>query len=176
MARVPDTSGAGEVAERIRARRGGVLRPIDRVLLHSPRLADGWNGLLGTLRGGTTLPADLRELVVLRIAVLNDAAYEWASHEKDARAAGLTTDQLAVLRLETAATDPALDADQQLVVALTDTMTREISVPDALFDRVFERFGSEQVVELITTVAAYNMVSRLVVALDVTVPAAEAVL
>lgn len=175
MARVPDTSGAGEVAERIRARRGGFLRPIDRVLLHSPRVADGWNGLLGTLRGGTTLPADLREIVVLRIAVLNEASYEWDSHEKDALAVGITPEQMAVLRLETAATDPALDADQQLVVSLTDTMTQEIAVPDALFDRVSERFGSEQLVELVTTVAAYNMVSRLVVALDVKAPAAEVV-
>jgi len=170
VARVPDTSGEGAVAERIRARRpGGVLRPVDKVLLHSPRVADGWNSLLGAIRGGMSLRADLREIVVLRIAVLNDATYEWASHEQDAAAAGLTTAHLAALRRPDAAEAPELDDEQRLAVVLTDTMTREVAVPEALLEDVAARLGTEQLVELAVTVATYNMVSRLVVALGVEV-------
>ncbi|MGH3494852.1 MAG: carboxymuconolactone decarboxylase family protein, partial [Sciscionella sp.] len=71
MARVPDGTADGPVAERIRARRSGQLHDLDRVLLHSPPVADGWNTFIGVIREGTTLPGDLRELAILRVAVLN---------------------------------------------------------------------------------------------------------
>ena len=75
MARLPDVATDDEVAARIRARRGGELRPLDTMLLHSPPVANGWNELMGAIRRDTTVPADLRELVILRIAVLNAAPY-----------------------------------------------------------------------------------------------------
>jgi alkylhydroperoxidase family enzyme len=172
VARVPDAEGDGEVADRIRRRRpGGVLRPIDRVLLHSPGVADGWNNLLGTLRNGTALRADLRELVVLRIAVLNDAAYEWESHVPDAETAGVGAGQRAALRTPDPSSTGEFDDLQRAVIAVTDVMTRDLHVPDALFGELAGRLGMARLVELVVTVAAYNMVSRLVVALGVEAPA-----
>ena len=168
MARIPAAVGEGEVADRIRLRRpGGVLRPIDEVLLHAPQIADGWNSLLGSIRRGSALPADLRELVILRIAVLNGARYEWESHLADAKAAGLGQAQLDALH-GPGPTDPAVFSDaQQAVFQLADVMTREVNVPDELFAELRARFDLPELVELIAAVAAYNMVSRLVVALAV---------
>jgi 4-carboxymuconolactone decarboxylase len=171
VARVPDAEGEGDVAESIRARRpGGVLRPIDRVLLHSPQVANGWNTLLGTIRGGMNLRADLRELIILRIAVLNHAPYEWASHEKDAVEAGLSADQMSALRGPDPSSSGEFDDLQLAVLAYTDTITRDIAVPDAVFAAVSSRLDTQDVVEVTLTIAAYNMVSRLVVAMDVEIP------
>ncbi|MFE7071513.1 carboxymuconolactone decarboxylase family protein [Streptomyces sp. NPDC057620] len=172
MARLPGTDGAGDIAERIRERRGGTLRPLDRMLLHSPQVADGWNSLLGAVRQRTTLPADIRELIVLRIAVLNRAPYEWAAHEGDARAAGLDDRHLDALRAEAAATHPDLDERQRRVVAYTDAMTRDVHVPAHVFDAVRAHFDPAELVELTVTAAAYSMVSRFLVALEVELPAA----
>ncbi|KUN77959.1 carboxymuconolactone decarboxylase family protein [Streptomyces griseoruber] len=163
MARLPDTEGTGEIAARVRDRRGGELRPLDRMLLHSPQLADGWNSLLGAIRGRLRLGADLRESVILRIAVLNRAPYEWTAHEPEARRAGLGDAELAELRRE----KPELDARMSRVIAYTDAMTRDLHVPDALFDALRADFTDAELVELTATVAAYNMVSRFLVALDV---------
>ncbi|MFC7264378.1 carboxymuconolactone decarboxylase family protein [Streptomyces lutosisoli] len=167
MARLAETDGTGEIAERIRERRGGTLRPLDRMLLHSPQLADGWNSLLGAVRQRIALPADIRELVVLRIAVLNRAAYEWTAHEPEARRAGLDDTQLAAVRTENAAEHPELDARHRRVIAYTDAMTRDVHVPEGLFDALRAYFSDRELVELTATVAAYNMVSRFLVALDV---------
>ncbi|WP_406470798.1 carboxymuconolactone decarboxylase family protein [Streptomyces sp. NBC_01615] len=167
MARLPETDGTGEIAERIRERRGGTLRPLDRMLLHSPQLADGWNSLLGAVRQRIALPADIRELVILRIAVLNRAAYEWTAHEPEARRAGLVDMQLAAVRAENAAEHPELDARHRRVIAYTDAMTRDVHVPEGLFDALRADFSDRELVELTATVAAYNMVSRFLVALDV---------
>jgi len=47
-------------------------------------------------------------------------------------------------------------------------MTRHVQVPEAVFDAVRAAMGSEKlVVELTATVAAYNMVSRFLEALQV---------
>ncbi|WP_019063472.1 carboxymuconolactone decarboxylase family protein [Streptomyces prunicolor] len=171
MARLPGIDGTGPVADRIRARRGGTLRLLDRMLLYSPSVADGWNSLLGAIRLRMDLPADIRELVILRIAVLNRASYEWTAHEPEARAAGLDGHQLAALRHDDAAEHPALDARQRRVLAYTDAMTRHVQVPDEVFDALRGDFTDAELVELTATVAAYGMVSRFLVALDVELPA-----
>ena len=46
-------------------------------------------------------------------------------------------------------------------------MTRDIEVPDALMERIAARFDARGVLEVVATVAAYNMVSRLLVALRI---------
>ena len=53
------------------------------------------------------------------------------------------------------------------MLALTDAMTRDIEVPDALMAELQQHYDARQLVELVATVAAYNMVSRLLVALNV---------
>ena len=47
------------------------------------------------------------------------------------------------------------------------TDTRNIEVPEALMDRRKARLDARGVVETVATVAAYNMVSRFLVALQV---------
>jgi AhpD family alkylhydroperoxidase len=140
------------------------------MLLHSPPVADGWNSLLGAIRQRTALPADLRELVILRIAVLNRADYEWVAHEAEARAAGLGPAQLDALRDEHADAHPALDERQRRTLAYTDAMTRHVHVPDEVFDALHDHFTPAELVELTATVAAYSMVSRFLVALRVELP------
>jgi 4-carboxymuconolactone decarboxylase len=165
MARLDYVWGDGEVADRIRHRRGGELTALDAMLLHSPALADGWNSLLGAVRGATSLPADIRELAILRVAQLNGAEYEWYAHEPVARQAGLTDPQLAAVR-DTGGAD-ALTAAQRAALAYTDAMTRHITVPDALFDALTDFLDRRQIVELTATVGTYNLVSRFLVALQV---------
>ncbi|NKQ54874.1 carboxymuconolactone decarboxylase family protein [Amycolatopsis sp. K13G38] len=165
MARLDYVVEGGDVADRIRQRRGGRLTPLDGMLLHSPRFADGWNSLLGAIRGASTLPGDIRELAVLRVAELNGAAYEWAAHEPVAREAGMSGEQLAALRV--GADTGALDDRQRATLAYTDAMTNDIAVEDELFRLLGKHFDDQQLVELTVTVAAYNMVSRFLVALEV---------
>lgn len=165
MARLVPADSTGEVAERLRERRGGRLTPLDDMLLHSEPLADGWNTLLGAVRSRFTLPADLRELAICRIAVLNGADYEWRAHAPLLQAAGFTDEQLAAVR---GAGDRAcLSPAQQACLDHTDAMTRDLRVPDDVFRAVLGHLGERGTVELTATVAAYNMVSRFLVALQV---------
>lgn len=170
--RLPLAADDGATADLLRARRGGRLTALDRLLLHSPPVAEGWNALLGALRSQTTLPEDLRELVILRVAVLNGAAFEWVAHAPIASRAGLTDVQLQLLRLPDPTSGPGWTPVQAAVLAFTDASTRSVAVPDSVFAAVREHLDDRQVVELTTTVAGYAMVSRFLVALEVP-PAGE---
>ncbi len=171
--RLPPAPDEGATAERMRARRGGQLSVLDRLLLHSPPVAEGWNALLGALRSATTLPADLRELIVLRVAVLNGAAFEWTAHEPIARRAGLDAGQLAALRSRDAGSAPVWTPLQQAVLAFTDASTTSVTVPEPVFAALREHLDDRGIVEVVATVGGYAMVSRCLVALEVPPPDGE---
>ena len=46
------------------------------------------------------------------------------------------------------------------VLAYTDSMTREIHVPEAIFAAVRAHFDERETVELTATIGGYNLVSR----------------
>ena len=147
----------------ITAERGRVSL-LYQVLLNSPPLAQGWEQLLTAVRNRSSLPADLREMVILRVAVLNRAPYEFDAHVPHALKAGMSQAKVDALREPQPAGLTELEA---AIVRLTDTMTRDINVPDEVFNAVKVHFDEHQTVDLVATVAAYNMVSRFLVALQI---------
>jgi AhpD family alkylhydroperoxidase len=154
-----------EIEGRIMAERGRVST-LYQVLLNSPPVADGWERMLTAIRNRTLVPADLRELIILRVAVLNGASFEYDAHVPHAQRAGVADEKVAAIRQTAIA--PVFTSTERLVLELTDAMTRDIKVPATLMDRLQAVFDERLTVEVVATVAAYNMVSRLLVALDVT--------
>ncbi|MFE6633451.1 carboxymuconolactone decarboxylase family protein [Streptomyces tendae] len=151
----------------MKARRpGGELIGIDRVLLKSFPLATGWNGLLGRVRAEFDLALEYRELIMLRVAVLNRADFEWGVHHPAYLQAGGTEEKCEALRGD--ATESGLFNEEELaLLALTDQSTRQVEVDAGVIDEVKRLFGEARTVEAVATVAAYNMVSRFLVALAV---------
>ncbi len=156
-----------EVEAAIRAERGGEIAVLYQALLNSPAIASGWEKMLTAVRNRTQVPADLRELMILRVAVLNRASFEFAAHAPHARRAGLSDEKIEAAKAWPAGADRFAD-DERLVLELTDRMTRDVDVPDALMERLRKRFDARGIVEVTATVAAYNMVSRFLVALNIT--------
>ncbi|KAF7981778.1 hypothetical protein HWV62_31857 [Athelia sp. TMB] len=177
--------GDSEIADRIRTRRGARgLTPLDGTLLHVPPIADGWNKLLGAVRTGGKLGGDIRELMILRVAALNGAAFEWIQHEPVGRAEGLSTAQLYAIRDTSlsAPTPSVLTSLQAAALAFADASTKHVKVPDDVFDALKSELESSEsgssddlVVEAVAVVATYNMVSRFLVSLDVAGKSDEAV-
>ncbi|KAL1835803.1 hypothetical protein VTJ49DRAFT_6047 [Mycothermus thermophilus] len=173
----PPTSSPDEAAivDRIRARRAPrPLQPLDLTLLHSPPVADGWNSFLGAVRTQTTLPADLREIAISRVAVVNRAWYEWMHHAPLAVKGGVTEKGMEVVKREGELrwvageeVPEGLTEKQWAVVCYTDEMTRNVQVREETFQRLRELFGEREIVEITATIACYNCVSRFLVALDV---------
>jgi 4-carboxymuconolactone decarboxylase len=145
----------------------GRISPLYGVLLNSPPIAHGWEQMLSAVRNRNSISADLRELVILRVAVLNRAPYEFDAHVPHALAAGLSADAVEASRSVPLAVNAPFTQAQFVALRLTDAMTRDIVVPDALYAEVRQHFDVQGQLDLVATVAAYNMVSRLLVALQI---------
>ena len=174
MARLPnvdvDTPGVdADLVRLVQQRRGGELINLDRMLLHSAPVARGWNNYLGAIRTGCELPGDVRELVILLVAVLNRAPYEFAQHAHVALADGLSQEKIdAVAHWRESLLFTAREID---VLAYAEAMTLTVQVSDSLFNAVRRHFSDRELVELTATVASYNMVSRFLEALGVQIEA-----
>jgi 4-carboxymuconolactone decarboxylase len=151
---------------KISAARGRVS-PLYQVLLNSPPVAHGWEQMLSAVRNRNSLPASLRELVILRVAVLNRAGYEFDAHAPIALAAGVSQALVDLMRQVSLNKPELLSKAELTAILLTDAMTRDIDVPDALYAQVQEHFNAQGQIDLVATIAAYNMVSRFLVALHI---------
>jgi alkylhydroperoxidase family enzyme len=152
------------LADRIRAERGGKILNLYRMLLHSPPVADGWLTFLTAIRQKCSLPPHLRELVIMRIAVLNAAEYEFQAHLPIAREERVSEAQIQALRTGDTA---AFDERERAALAYAEAMTRSIRVPDDVFAAVRRHFDDRGIVELTATIGTYNLVSRFLEALQV---------
>lgn len=145
----------------------GRISPLYQVLLNSPPVAQGWEQMLSSIRNHNSLPAGLREMIILRVAVINRAPYEFDAHVPHALAGGVPQATIDALRLPSLPTGPSLSPVEAVALEYADTMTRDIEVPEALFERVSAHFKGQALIDLTATVAAYNMVSRFLVALHI---------
>jgi alkylhydroperoxidase family enzyme len=175
---VPDppsttTPDEARILASVQARRApNPLLPLDLALLHSYPVAEGWNSFIGAIRTRTSLSTVIRELAICRVAVVNGALFEWEQHAPLLTEGGLSDEALKIVGDAKAdfASELAvrvLTVEQRAVLAYTDAMTRTVTVPDAVFGTLRECFDEKEVVEVTATVAAYNCVSRFLVALDV---------
>ena len=160
------------LADQIRKERDGRMLNLYSMLLNAPPVAEGWLALFTAIRQQCTLRGDYRELVILRVALLNGASYEYQVHVPFALREGVTQAQLDTL--DRWQDSDALTQAQRAVLAYTDAMTRDIHVPDAVFEALRGHFNQREIVELTATIGGYNLVSRFLEALAVDPESAHA--
>ena len=166
-------SGDQEILKAVQARRGerGLI-PLDLALLHAPNVAGGWNSLLGAVRTKTSLADDVREIAICRVALINEAWFEWDAHlpilAKAFETEGNVAEKLKVIEEKNPREKGSLSDTQWAVLHYADEMTKHVKVHQSTLHKLKELgMNDQEIVELTVTVASYNMVSRFLVALDV---------
>jgi alkylhydroperoxidase family enzyme len=130
-----------------------------RMLPHAGPAAVGFLQLGGALLRAGELDPKLREIAILRVGMLSQAAYEVHQHRRVARHAGL--DESKIAALTTTPIDLAgFDETERFVVAFTDRLVDHVKAPDAMFDEARRRFTPRALPELVLTIGFYMMVSR----------------
>ena len=163
-----------ELVDAILARRGGALLNLDKALLWSEPVAAGWNVYMRNVRTGLSTSRKLCELGICTVALLTGAHYEYHHHAPDFLKAGGTQAELDALKRAVSAhpadgvSDSSLDEMSQWVVQYAAQMTQHVKVDDDLFNKLKERLSTTEILELTTAIATYNMVARILVALQIT--------
>ncbi len=151
---------------KIRAGRRGSLINVYRLLLHTPALAAIWLEFVSAARFKTALDGRLREIVIVRVAHLNRTAYVFKQHVPQLSVPeGLSDAESAALADWRNA--PSFNARERAALAYTDAMTRDIVVPDDVFDALKPHFDERQIVELSVLIGLYNMHTRVFTALGI---------
>jgi len=157
-----------KLVEAILARRGGRFINLDLALLWSEPLARGWNAYIGAVRRELAVSPRLKELAICVVARLTGAGYEFKHHWPEyVKAGGRDELRSRLDDPQRALSDSAFDADERLAMRYAAAMTREVKVPAELFGELRARFSESEIVELTGAIAAYNMVARFLVALEV---------
>ena len=157
-----------ELVGRIRSARRGELLNIYKLLLHAPRLAASWFEHFNAVRWQTALPGRLREILVIRVALLNRSEYVIRQHvPRLAAAEGLTQRECDMLADWRGAGAGFFDARERAALAFADEMTRGTEVADATFAELGRHFGEREIVELAVLVGSYNMHAKVFGALKV---------
>ena len=129
-----------------------------RTLGNSPSMLAAWVGMAWPLRNESVTPRGLRELIIMRVAQLTHATYEWLAHWDMAVHHGIGDDKLAALR--SWRTSELFSPDEREVLAMTDELTDELEVGDATWAALSDRYEPGEIIELVLTAAYYSCVSR----------------
>ena len=170
MARVPliqeqDHPEFADMIEKFRAGRRGKLINIYRMLLNAPPLAESWFNHSNAVRWKTTLSGRLREIVIIRVGHLAQCDYVLRQHVPSlALADGLSVEECDALA--DWGCSQFFDPRERAALAYADTMTRDIAVPDEIFDPLKQYFNDRQIVELTVLIGSYNMNARVLRALE----------
>ncbi|WP_052664783.1 carboxymuconolactone decarboxylase family protein [Nitriliruptor alkaliphilus] len=147
------------VAFAVARRRTGAVPTSWRVLARVPRLARAH--ILGDAAHQTTrtVPAELGALATLRAATLVECAFCIDILSAAAWHEGVSEEQ--VHALGRWRDSEVFDADERLVLTLTDALTDTPAVVDgALREQLIDRFGEEGLIELASTIAHENARAR----------------
>ncbi|MBI4081559.1 MAG: carboxymuconolactone decarboxylase family protein [Candidatus Lambdaproteobacteria bacterium] len=148
--------------------RGGLRGPF-KVMLHSPKLADGVQALGGFLRFGTSLQPRISELAIIITGRFLGARVEWVGHSVLARKGGLPEDVIqAVLERRR----PVFThADEEACYDLVTELHHNHQVSDATFQQAVQHFGIAGTCELVGVTGYYSMVGLFLKAFQIEPPA-----
>ncbi|MDA2893695.1 carboxymuconolactone decarboxylase family protein [Mycolicibacterium sp. BiH015] len=120
-------------------------------LLRHPKLTRAFLRFNFHLLYGSTVPARVRELAVLRVAHLTNCEYEWRHHVDMGREAGLSDDDIAGIERGELSDD--LD---RAVLSAVDELHQDSVVSDPTWSVLAEHFDEHQLMDFVFTIGCYG--------------------
>lgn len=121
---------------------------------HHPELARqflAWNHYMNSK--ACELPRQVREIVILRVAIRRRSRYEWAQHVKAARQAGITDEEIRAIAGGTAA------GLAGLLAAAVDELTDDSALSERTYKALAAELSERQLISLVFLVGTYSMLS-----------------
>lgn len=134
-------------------------------LAHNPRGTEAYHTFTGHALFGTTLTTRQRELIVLRIAVLRDCAYEWAQHVFLAGTVGITAEEVGQVRV--GPDDARWSTSDANLLRAVDELIADARVGDTTWAALSDELDPEQLLDVLFTVGTYETLAMVLRSFDV---------
>ena len=154
----PLASISPQILRSAEAAAGGPIRPdanVYRTLATYPELMSAWLSWGGHVTRRTSLPAELRELVVLRTALLARGRYPLVQHVRIAGEVGVDEDSLA--RIPEDPTTARWDDPTRAALTAVDQVHHHGRLDDRCWADLAARLGLVGAFDLLATVAFFRM-------------------
>ncbi|MCU1336719.1 MAG: 4-carboxymuconolactone decarboxylase [Bryobacterales bacterium] len=138
--------------------RGGVRGPFN-VLLRSPEVGDLGAEFGGAMRFRTTLPGDVREVIIIMTGRYWMAQYEWNSHKAAALQNGVNP--AIVDAIATGKRPTGMKPEMEIAYNLIDELLTTHQMTDATFKAAKDKYGERGVVDMVGLSGWYGLVSML---------------
>lgn len=145
------------IARVLGAATGGPPPAVCTTLGRHRRLFRPWLRFAARLMPFGVLPRREAELVILRVAHLCDSAYEAAQHERLARDAGLSPDEIA--RIAGGSSAAGWSPRQAALLAATDELHARRDLSDERWDELCRHLSDTERIELPMLVGHYEMLA-----------------
>lgn len=130
---------------------------IFRTLAAHPKLLKRWMVFGNHILFKSTLPPREREMLILRTGWLCRAEYEWGQHIVIARQAGLTVDEINLIKQGPDA--PGWNEFDAALLRAVDELHAQAFISDAGWNALAAVYDTQQLLDLIFTVGQYTMLS-----------------
>jgi alkylhydroperoxidase family enzyme len=127
------------------------------LLAHHPELSTAYNHFNGHVLFASTITPRQRELLVLRVAVLRDAAYEWAQHAVLAGDADISDAELEAIRSGPGAAGWSPFEAAMLMAA--DELVGDARLSEATWTTLAGELDVQQLMDVVFTVGAYDLLA-----------------
>src|SRR5918995_4795227 len=132
------------------------LNVLGTLALH-PELARAFHTFNGHVLFASSLSVRQRELVVLRVAALRRAEYEWRQHVVLAADAGIDADEVA--RVEAGPDALGWSPLEAAIVRAVDELVADAEIGDATWAVLAAELDEHQLMDLVFTVGAYDVLA-----------------
>lgn len=126
-------------------------------LARHPALTRAYHTFNGHVLFASTLSARQRELLVLRVAAVRAADYEWRQHVVLARDAGLSDDEIA--RVADGPDAPGWSCRDEAMLRAVDELVGDATIADATWEALAGELDDQQLMDLVFTVGAYDVLA-----------------
>ncbi len=147
-----------------RGARIGLVGPFD-VWVRAPRIGQAVQSLGAAARFATTLSENVKEVAICTVGAHYRARFEFAAHSRMAVAAGVTP---AVVEAIRAGAEPSFERDDEaLAYRLARALVTTHRIDDDSYRQAERTFGEQALIELVTIIGYYCLVSLTLNAFEV---------
>jgi alkylhydroperoxidase family enzyme len=132
-----------------------------------PELTRAYNGFTGHLLFATTLSPRQRELLVLRVAAVREAEYEWLQHTVIAADIGMSEDE--VERVAGGPDAPGWSPLDAALLRAVDELLADARIGERSWAVLAAELDPQQLLDLVFTVGAYETLAMAMRTFDVEV-------
>lgn len=136
-------------------------------MLHAPRIGGPLQALGSAIRFQSSLSERIREIAILQVARELDSEFEWWAHERLARAAGITDEEIAAI---SSGSFTGRDEAEQASYELVAQLLRSDELTDEEFSRLSAVLDSQELVELSVLVGYYRTLAQTMSLFGIGVP------